>query len=171
MVLLVLWLLAVIGAIIVVKLAVKNHNAELEIGATIASIIAIVMSAVLFGANVSAYYNQIDALETIREYEDKQEILTEKSEALIQEFEVYLTEQYPDHEKEIFDKISPDEVLLYFAKYPELRASETISKHVDEVKALRSAVYDQRENIAHAEKEIRVRKRNPWILTWLLPTS
>ena len=134
---------------------------------------AVAVIVIIFGFVVSgaAWSEQISDFENIKKFQKVEVIYRAKAEALTAEFAKHLADAYPNHEKNIYDKISPDKVSLYLAKYPELRASETLVALVGHINKLQSAVYDQQIQVEQALKNTRFRLRNPWFFTFMIPTS
>ena len=121
------------------------------------TIVFIISSLVLSSKNT---YN-LEDLQKVRKYE---QILTEKADVLTTQFTNYLAEIYPNLEKGIFDKISPQNISIYLVKYPELKSSETVRKLVDEISKLQDAVYEQKLKEAEIQRDIDYYHKNPWIL-------
>ena len=134
---------------------------------------AVAVIVIIFGFVVSgaAWSEQISDFENIKKFQKVEVIYRAKAEALTAEFAKHLADAYPNHEKGIYDKISPDKVNLYLAKYPELRASETLVALVGHINKLQSAVYDQQIQVEQALKNTRFRLRNPWYFGFMIPSS
>ena len=114
---------------------------------------------------------QVDDIENIKKFQQVEVIYQKKAEALTTEFAKHLADAYPKHEREIFEKISPDKVSWYFSKYPELRSSETLMALVKEINKLQSDVYNQQIAVEQMRQNIRFRLRNPWFFTFMIPAS
>ena len=125
----------------------------------------------IFGiiASGAGWLEQIDDSENIQKFSKVEAIYRTKAEALTAEFAKYLAETYPKHERDIYGKISPDKVALYAVKYPELKASETLMALVAQINKLQSDVYTQQINAEEARKRMRVRLRNPWLCSFMIP--
>jgi hypothetical protein len=137
----------------------------------IGTIIFLVVFLVLCFSTTIGYYNQIYDLENIKQIDAVTVILKQKADNLTAEFVTYLSEQYPDLEKEIFKSISPDKVGLYLASYPQIKSSETIMGLVDMINKLQKDYYDQRLLKEVTLRDIRVRLRNPCIITAIIPDN
>lgn len=120
-------------------------------------VVFILISLITYSTN--AY--KIEDLQKVKTYET---ILAEKADVLTGQFTNYLVEIYPNLEKSIFEKISPQNVSIYLVKYPELRSSETIRKLVDEISKLQDAVYQQKLDAAAIQRDINFYNKNPWVL-------
>ncbi len=120
-------------------------------------------------SNGVGYTNQISDQARISQYKENAVIYRTKAERLTEQFKGYLAVQYPKYEKSIFKLIKPNTVGVYVVKYPELHASETIMALVSKIQYLQNSVYDQQLNITQAQKDMRVRRSNPWFLGFLFP--
>lgn len=151
----------------------KARGKETDYDAGGVALIVVAMLVIL-GAFVGSgveWALQISDFENIKKFQQIEAIYQAKAEVLTAEFVKHLAETYPEHEKDIYDKISPDKVYLYFVKYPELRASETLVALVDRINKLQSDVYEQQINVAELLKNTRFRPRNPWIFSFMVPTE
>ena len=132
-------------------------------------ILAIACIVAAFIASGMAWTVQLSDFENVKKFRKIEAIYQTKAEMLTTEFVKHLAETYPEHEKEIYDKISPDNVYLYFVKYPELRSSETIVALVDRINKLQSDVYEQQIKAEETLQKIRFRPKNPWLLRFMIP--
>jgi len=140
-------------------------------GGVLLSFIAVIVVILGFVISGAMWAAQIDDFENIKKYKRVEAIYQAKAGALTAEFTGHLAKTYPEHEKEIYDKISPDRVSMYFAKYPELRTSETLVALVEHINKLQADVYDQQINVEQALQRTRFRLRNPWFFTFMIPTE
>ncbi len=140
-----------------------------EEGAGVLVVIGIISVLIAFISTGIVYYDQLSDIEDVKKFQEVESIYKKKADALSAEFAGYLAQKYPEHEKEIFNKIGPEKVQFYLVKYPEIRASETITKLVGHINKLQSDVYNQQVKRAEAKKNIRLRSRNPWIFGFALP--
>lgn len=116
-----------------------------------------------------AYSFQISNVEELKKLDKYEQIYLSKSEVLTKKFERYLLEIYPQHEKDIYNKIKPQDIDIYLVKYPELMASETIKLLVDQVKTLQNDYYAQSLLKADVVKRMIYNTKNPWIYYFLIP--
>ena len=123
-----------------------------------------------FVALTTNYYRQLDDFQTVKKLCNKEKIYKDKAESLTREFAGYLATAYPEHEKNIFSSISPDNIKIYLAKYPELRNADTIMALVTEISKMQPDYYNQRLLREDVLKNIRFRTINPWIFHWWIPT-
>ena len=68
-----------------------------------------------------SYSDQISDTEDITKFENIEGVYEDRADTLTAQFETYLRDVYPEHERGIFDQISPDSIDIYLAKYPEIR--------------------------------------------------
>ncbi|MFC1622681.1 hypothetical protein ACFL1Y_01645 [Patescibacteria group bacterium] len=125
---------------------------------------------IFFIIQFNSHSAQINSFENLRKIDALETVYKNKAESLTTQFANYLHTSYPEYEKDIFDKIKPDEVDLYLVKYPDLKASETITTLVAEIKDLQADYYQQKVDRVNVQKDIRFRKRNPWIFGALIPS-
>jgi hypothetical protein len=87
---------------------------------------------------------------------------------LTDEFATYLAKIYPEHELDVFKTISPGNLDIYLAKYPELRASDTVMALVQQIRSIRDASYDNQLQEIDIMRRMRYRVRSPLIVPWLV---
>lgn len=116
-----------------------------------------------------AYSDQISDSENITKFERLEKIYEVRADALSQQFATYLADLYPEHERNIFKSINPEGVDIYFVKYPDLKASETILELVAQIKSLQDDRYAQQIEKEKTLKTMRYRKRSPWIFKSVIP--
>ena len=159
-------LLSILG-VLIISLFVAPYASEgffvlfaFSIAATLANLIA----------NAAMYVQQVDYIERIPEAEARQAIFVEKAKALTEEFKIWLGEKYPDFEKELFKNLIPQNVAVFAVQFPEIKSSETITKLVSKINSLQSDIYNERLSIERYRRHIRIIKRNPFIITKIMPT-
>ena len=123
----------------------------------------IVFTAIFFVTNFASDASQISDVEELRASQERIEIYQNKTNELTNAFEALLSEKYPDHETDIFDKISPDNIEIYFAKYPEIRSGETFINLTDKVLSLNDQLYEEKIYLSGLKQHIRYRLNNPWL--------
>ena len=123
----------------------------------------IAFGAILFIANFSTDSAQISDIEELRASQERIEIYQNKTTELTNAFEALLSEKYPEHETGIFDKISPDNIEIYLAKYPEIRSGETFINLTDKVLSLNDQLYEEKIYLSGLKQDIRYRLNNPWV--------
>lgn len=160
---------AIIGGIFHSCARNSEHRDELKTIGIIRYIIGGILFLVAYIGTGYVCIKQIAAIEKIEMYTKTEKIYAKKADELIGIFAKYLMEAYLSHEKEIFDKISPELIDIYLVKYPELQASKTIMELVAKINHLQSDRYDQ---MVQKERElacIRIRKKNPWVYRMFIP--
>lgn len=142
-------------------------------GITEAKMAVEILGAVTFFGGILTMFSartwQIEDFEAIKKTREIEDIYKEKAAALTAEFTKHLAEAYPDHEKGIFNKIGPDQVAIYFTKYPALKASETLLELVKRINELQSSVYNQRIEAEKLLAQTRIRLRSPWFFKFMIP--
>lgn len=161
----------VLGAICNLRYYQLQGKNDYNDGAVILYAIAGVIVLIAFLSTGQSYSSQISDFENIKKYEKVEAIYANKAKALTAEFAKYLAGIYPEHEKNIYEKISPEQVDIYLVKYPELRASETIMELTRQINQLQSDVYGQQIKKEDTLKNIRYRLRSPWIFHSWMPTK
>lgn len=149
----------------------RSKQTDYNIGSIAFIIIAIILAVASIATSGVAWQEQINDFENIKKFEKVGAIYHVKAEALTIEFSKHLAEEYPKHERDIYEKISPDQVGVYLVKYPELKTSETLMALVEQINKLQSDVYDQQVKSEEALQRTRVRLRNPWALRFMIPTE
>lgn len=105
----------------------------------------------------------------LRRIESNKKIFNNKYQAVGTELKSELN-KYPLHEKDIFDKISPDKVNLYFVKYPELKSVESITLLAQQLASLQSRIYDTDLEYNNVVLIIKKRQENKWWYCFWLKT-
>lgn len=119
-------------------------------------------------ATLAAYTGQVSSKNSIKQYRQNEIIYKVKAENLTTQFRGYLAVQYPKYEQKIFETFTHSPKLL-FAAFPQLQASTTLVALVQQISILQNQVYDQEIKISQAQKDMRVRRANPFYLGFLLP--
>ena len=132
-------------------------------------IIAILILVASFIFQLVNYSHQIRDGEELIKIEKFEEIYQNKSDVLVDKFAYYLANVYPEHEKNIFESISPGTIDIYLVKYPELKSSETIMLLVSEIKILQNDYYNQQLERAEVVRTMSYRKKSPWIIQMFMP--
>lgn len=84
-------------------------------------------------------------------------------------FKQYLATEYPEYEKDIYEKISPNNTIVYFAKYPELKNIEGVKLLVEKINTIRDTIYEKELEKLKLEKNINMRRKNKLYIKWLVP--
>lgn len=125
---------------------------------------------VMVMANTSAFYSQVQAQESVKQSFGNQRVYNQRANDLIPQFKSLLAEEYPAYEAKIFGEINNTTAAVNFlGRYPEIKASKTIIKLVDQIRELRDTIYAQAIHRQDLQQQIRSRSRNPWLITAFLP--
>lgn len=154
-------------ALVLVVLGVVFDSEDCAIFGLIA---AVPIAAIGLLVSVVGYTHQVNNYAQIAQYKANQQIYVKKSQTLTREFTNLLAVRYPNLEKSVYVKFASNPNLV-FTMFPQLRSADTFTTLANEIGQLQSNVYDQELNITKAQKDITVRKRNPWLVTWILPNS
>lgn len=119
--------------------------------------------------NAVVYVDQVHDQEAITQFEANKVVYTERANDLTERLSALLETEYPEHEREIFENLTPQNADLVFVAYPQLRAIEGFAQLANQIKTLRDRIYEQDVKIEYKERSIRVRERNIFYLTFLLP--
>ena len=147
----------------------KNINNEWNFGGSVLIGLGIIMLMISVLITMFSYSFQISNVEELKKLNKYEQIYLSKSEILTKKFEKYLLEIYPQHEKDIYNKIKPQDIDIYLVKYPELMASETIKLLVNQVRTLQNDYYAQSLLKADVVKRMIYNTKNPWIYYFLIP--
>ena len=118
---------------------------------------------------MGSYSSHLKQYETLEQLRNQEKIYENRANILVSEFSNYLAVVYPNHEKEIFEKISPNTIDIYLVKYPELRSSDTIVELVKQIRSLSDDIYRQQLRREEILRDMRYRQINPWILHGFIP--
>jgi hypothetical protein len=83
------------------------------------------------------------------------------------EFTDYFTKLYPEHEKDIFSKISPgdaEQLTMYLAKYPELKFSGMINTLVAKVSDQMKRINAEKLELEECKTDILDMNQSNWLL-------
>ena len=128
-------------------------------------------AAIFFGALIPtavAYVGQIGDEASIQQARSNEVIYKTKADALTKQLSGYLAVQYPNFEKKVFSEIAGSPSLL-FTVFPQLQSSQTLLALTRQISSLQDQVYAQQTAITQYEKNIAVRRRNPFFIPFLLP--
>lgn len=127
------------------------------------AIAAGLMGGIVNGINSINHRNDHNKLSML---DSNRSIYERKYETIGSELRLELS-KYPKFESEMFDKISPEKLDLYFVRYPNLRSVESISLLAKQLASLKSAIYDI--DVAYNEVVLVMRKRqeNQWWYGWM----
>jgi len=122
----------------------------------------------IFGTG-GMYVEQKRDFEEVTKTIKVEKIYKTKAIELTSTFSSYLSKQYPNFEKDIFDKIKPETIPIYLVQYPDLKSSETIMLLVEKINKLQNDTYDQQIEREKILKRVRFRTKNIWWWNWTIP--
>lgn len=140
------------------------------VGMTVSLFFVLFFTGLSFIKTMNSYSDQVSDFEDIKKFEQIAVVYENRATALTAEF-TKLAMDYLGHEKVMFDKMSPGDVMVYMVKYPELNSSKNIRELVDQIRSMQDDVYKQQVEIEKTKKNIRYRLRNPWIFYQFIPTK
>jgi len=119
------------------------------------------------------YYNQCENLEKLNEIRADKKTYKKRSEVFLAQLRNLLVEVYPQHEKDIFDKINNQTATTVFTIYPEIKSNETINHYVKQLVDIGDKTYhcDLKMNEIIKNLEFRKRISRIWIYSGFLPTE
>ena len=132
-------------------------------------VFASMCSIITLAVNAAIYCEQVNNIENIEEAIAKEVIYKEKATVLTAEFKLWLGEKYPEIEKSIFSDLIPSSVSVFAVSFPEIKSSGTIMLLVNKINALQISIYAQKLNVERFKRNIRVNKRNPWVIRKMMP--
>lgn len=97
-------------------------------------------------------------------------IYQKKADDLTAKFKEVLIDSYPNYEKALFDKMTPEDFRMLMVKYPEIKASLTSINFVDKLDALYKDIYDTDIQSRKIVQEIRYNFVNPWAISAFVPS-
>lgn len=134
--------------------------------------IAVIYLITNIGVFCSAVHKQINDIEEIGEKKGTKLIYEKQRDELISQATLYLGEKYPEHEKELFKLIAEknsEAVVNLLGAFPEIKTADMLKTLVGKIEKLHGNVYYQDTEIEKLKRKIRVRKRNPYMIKYLLP--
>lgn len=114
-------------------------------------------------------YSHYDDFQLYYQAEADIEILQERKTNLTAKFSGLLDSKYLEHEAELFQEMSNEDVEMLFTKYPELKANTTLMNLVDKIFRLNDDVYNKQLYMNIIRKDIQMRYKNPAVLPFFLP--
>jgi len=147
----------------------RPYNDSYKEGVVWLSVISLIPLILAILLTFGSYSGQISDAEDIIKFERLEEVYEDRAEALTQQFASYLSDIYPEHERNIFETIEPEGIDIYLVKYPDLKASETILELVAQIRSMQDDRYGQQIARENTMKSMRYRTRNPWIFNSFIP--
>ena len=119
------------------------------------------------------YTNQCEELENLNRIKSDKRIFKERAEAFLAQIRNLLVEVYPQHEKDIFTKITSQTATTILSVYPEIKSNETIIHYIDKLIDFDGKSYDCDLYMNKKIENIEVRKRiaKLWVYSGFIPTT
>ena len=102
----------------------------------------------------------------------KDYLINNKMVNMTAQYKEVLVKDYPQYEKAIFEKMSPEDankLTQLLSVYPQLKSSVTMGAYADNIKELNDAIYQTDLDIRETVKTIRWNYMTPWCITSLMP--
>lgn len=131
--------------------------------------LALVLVFICFGWSFFSHSSQISDNEKLIRIDQVQNVYQKRADNLTTQLAILLVEKYPKQERDIFDKIKPENVSIYLAKYPEIQSAQTIMEAAKQTKILQDDIYKQQIERAEILNDMRYRAKSPWVLQWTMP--
>ncbi len=142
---------------------------DYEFSISLSASFTVILLIVLLISNLVGYYSHICNLEELNVIEDRIEVYENRLDRLENEVKSILVESYGQHEKELFDNMSPEGLSLFLVKYPELRASETFIDATNKLIGFNDKIYEQEIQRIELNRIINTRRRSPVVFRFILP--
>lgn len=171
MILIYLFVFCILWFIVVAIFDVKKIGDLDWAGGVIGSVVvgAIIILATII-TNSAGYYNQIYDIENLDATNKKVTLYEGKLNILESKFTTILGDEYPKHEKSIFDNMTPEDIEIFLVKYPEIKSSTTAMNLVEKILFLNFEMYEQKEKLIDITRDLKVRERNIWYIQFFIPT-
>ena len=111
------------------------------------------------------YMKVVTYTETLPLYIEREAVYQERADAVVGQIQEALLVVYPEHERELFAGMAPENIDVYLVRYPELRAADTTLAWVEQIRGLLDGIYDQRLKAASTRMSLRWWRRN-WIFSY-----
>jgi hypothetical protein len=144
-------------------------GSDYDVARILITVFSCILFVVLLGVNLTTISIQKGRYQDLQTLQEKKEIYQKKLSEMTVKYESILIKNYPNYEKEIFDKITPEDFTMLMVKYPELKTALTSINYVDKIKELNDDVYNMDINIRNKVNEIRFCLVNPWVITLFIP--
>lgn len=134
-----------------------------------AGIVTVISFAIFIVVNSVGYLYQVYGIEDYTATQHKIKMYEEKTDLLTLKFNQILAEKYPEHEKKLFDGMTPESVEILLVKYPEIRASETSIELVNQLLRLNNEIYREKEHLIDLVRDANYRRQNGWYMRFIIP--
>ena len=147
----------------------NNSNTDWTPGIIISGVLSIVMLCIIIITNICGYINQLYDIESYSATQKKITLYEEKTKLLTIKFSQILEKEYPEHEKNLFESMTPDNIDVLLVSYPEIKSSKTSIELVNQLLNLNNEIYQQKESLIELNKDIDFRSRNKLFIQWVIP--
>ena len=148
----------------------KIADCSYEISMFIAGGFIALWFCIVLVTNLVSFSEQRGLYVTLQKQAENKAIYENKMVNMTAQFKEVLVKAYPNYEKEIFGKMSPEDLQMLFVKYPELKASLTSINYVDKIDTLNADIYDQEIAMRKTVAQIRWNFITPWCITSWMPS-
>lgn len=121
----------------------------------------------LFFTHANAWNNEVSYLNAIQKYKKLLILKKQEFENSKVEWIKYLTIEYPNIEKDIFDKMSPDEknqLTSYYVKYPELSSGKMFTTLIGNISKMYNDIYELEKKITENEEDLKNSFYDKWTI-------
>lgn len=132
-------------------------------------VVALLIAGYAVWWSMLASSNQRHDKEELIKIDQVEQIYEKRADEYIQEFAHYLAELYPNFEKEIFDKIKPENIDMYMVKFPEVKTQEGVLELVKQIRLLNDDRFNQQIDRSETLRDMRYRKESPWVFQFVMP--
>lgn len=158
-------ILAVFVVSLVGVIIYEKYRGDSEFIATTLEVLMIVSglsSVILTIWSIAEYSNNLNIRTQLETFEQKEKILTEKSNSTLELLKIEV-ERYYKYELEIFRDIKPENVDVLLVKYPELKTSALVMGYMEQIIKLNNDIYDLRFRKTDYEAKLSWYKQNQLI--------
>ena len=153
-----------------------SGNKEVFLPITIVfAVLALGFAVVGFFINLTQWDSQIKRFESVRKDKKLLKIKRTQFDGLKKDWIQYLSVEYPDFEKDVFEKMSPTEksdLKMYFVKYPELNSSSMFKLLIQKISEMSDEIYKLDRDLELESSQIRSQFQNQWlIIKPMIPTD
>jgi len=134
----------------------------------ICAVLSIVCGVLGFAFNTGRIIGDLDDTEGLVASHEIQDVAEERKEHELKELSEYLIEFYPTYEKEVLETINRGDLQILL-RFPDLKTNQTVLEYTNRIKELNTDIYTQLNARIAMRKRMRIRRRNPFVLHFLLP--
>jgi len=150
------------------KASKKNPYNNMVIGFIISAVFTFVVFVVAFGINTEMILTDLSDTEGLAASMETQAVAEDRKKQELAELSEYLIIFYPTYEKEVLEKINKGDIQILL-RFPDLKTNQTVLEYTNRIKELNTDIYTQLNERIAMRKRMRIRRRNPFILNFLLP--